>query len=198
MSLTLSIAERDAFQALRSFLIAILPDGTEVVKNQGNRVPEPTSDDFVRMTPLFRDRIETNVTTYRDGYPSGPSVKDVLQPTKFTVQLDVHGPASGDNAQLITTLFRDEYAVDQFAAAAPGLAPLYSSEARQIPFTNGEQQIETRWTVDLVMQINPVVTVPQEFADKLEIGTAGNPVTATTKQPKAWSGLKPVDTAKPL
>lgn len=37
-----------------------------------------------------------------------------MQPTEVTVQLDVHGPNSSDNAQIITTLFRDDYAVEQF------------------------------------------------------------------------------------
>ena len=37
-----------------------------------------------------------------------------LQPTRVTIQLDVHGPNSADNAQTISTLFRDDYAVQFF------------------------------------------------------------------------------------
>lgn len=91
------------------------------------------------------------------------------QATMVTVQLDVHGPSSADNAQFISTLFRDMYACDFFTALQPELQPLHASEPRQVPFVNGEAQVEYRWSVDAVMQANPIVTVPQRFADQVEI-----------------------------
>ncbi|NPT59102.1 phage neck terminator protein [Paraburkholderia elongata] len=91
-------------------------------------------------------------------------VKSMLQPAKVTVQLDVHGPASADNAAIITTLFRDEYGVTAFASSGFDVTPLYTSDPRQMPFLNGEQQVEERYVVDAVMQTNPIVTVPQQFA----------------------------------
>ena len=106
--------------------------------------------------------------------PSGAlaaGTNQVLTPTRLTVQLNVHGPASGDNVQVIQTLFRDQYAVDAFAAANPAVAPLYTSEPRQIAFENAEAQYEERWSIDLELQINPVVQVGQQFADQL-IATA--------------------------
>ena len=96
-------------------------------------------------------------------------IKSALQSTMVTVQLDVHGPASADNTQIITTLFRDEYACTFFSDLQPALQPLYTSDPRQAPFINGEAQVEYRWTVDAVMQANPVVTVPQQFADEVVI-----------------------------
>lgn len=229
MSVTLSLTESQTFTALRLFLLSIMPAGMEVVKSQDNRVPEPVGPDFITMTPLFRERLETNVDTYSDtaftGSISGNTltVTDVslgaikvgaqllgnnlaantavtafgsgtggvgtytvtpsqtvasqvmasgtqmlLQPTKVTIQLDVHGPNSGDNAQIISTTWRDEYAVDQFATSGFDVTPLYASDPHQVPFMNGEQQFENRWVVDLVMQANPIVTATQQFADQLE------------------------------
>jgi hypothetical protein len=49
--------------------------------------------------------------------PSGTlasGVKSSMQSTQMTIQLDVHGPSSGDNAQIISTLFRDEFATTFF------------------------------------------------------------------------------------
>lgn len=91
------------------------------------------------------------------------------QATMVTVQLDVHGPSSADNAHRITTLFRDSYACDFFAALEPALQPLHADDAKQAPFINGEAQVEYRWVVDAVMQANPIVTVPQRFADEVLI-----------------------------
>ncbi len=91
------------------------------------------------------------------------------QSTMVSVQLDVHGPVSADNVQRITTLFRDAYACEFFAALEPALQPLYADDAKQIPFINGEAQVENRWVIDAVMQANPIVTVPQRFADEVLI-----------------------------
>ena len=64
-----------------------------------------------------------------------------------------------------------------FSEGASGfdIAPLFASEPRQVPFLNEAQQVETRWSVDLVMQVNPLVTVPQDFAQSLDISTTGIP-----------------------
>jgi hypothetical protein len=90
--------------------------------------------------------------------------KTAEQYTQVTVQLDIHGPASANNAQIISTLFRDEYAVTMFEQSGIDMAPLYTSDPRQIPFLNGEQQIEERYIVDAVVQVNPIVTIPQQMA----------------------------------
>lgn len=92
--------------------------------------------------------------------------KSMTQPTKMTIQLDVHGPASADNSQVIGTAFRDQYAVDSLAASGSAIAPLYAGEPHQMPYLNGEQQIEERWAVDIVLQANIVITLP------VQLGTA--------------------------
>jgi len=92
---------------------------------------------------------------------------EIEQYTQVTVQLDVHGPSSADNAQVITTLFRDQYASQMFYQSGFDMAPLYTSDPRQSPFMNGEQQYEDRWTIDLVLQANPVLSVPLQFAVEL-------------------------------
>ena len=88
-----------------------------------------------------------------------------LQPTEVVVQADVHGPNSANNAQTITTLFRDDYAT---TLMPPNIQPLFAEERGQMPFINAEQQWETRWVIDLHLQLNPVVRTPQEYADQLE------------------------------
>jgi hypothetical protein len=231
MSIALSLTESQTLTALRTFLLAVLATGTEVVRGLDNRVPEPEGVNFVTMTPILRNRIGTNVDTYSDcaftgsitgatltvtnmslgtiavgatlfgtGILAGTTIaaqgtgtggvgtytvspsqtvaseimacgsKNMLQSTKVTVQLDIHGPASGDNAAIITTAFRDDYAVESFVSSGFDVAPLYADDGNQVPFLNGEQQIEERWVVDCVMQCNPVVAVPQQFFTAATIG----------------------------
>lgn len=228
--INLSLTEDQAFTAIRTFLLAVLAPGTEVIQAQTNRVPEPFGTDFVVMTKSMRERLETNIDSYADAlftgsitgttlnisavtygslsvgstifgagiaanttitafgtgiggigsYTISPSqnissekiaagVFNSLQPVKFTVQLDIHGDLGADNAHIISTLFRDDYGVQLFKSSGFDVTPLYATEAKQLPFLNGEQQIESRWTMDIVVQCNPVVTVPQQFADQLAI-----------------------------
>ena len=202
MSASISILQNTVIVALGSFLKQIVPGASavpplvEIVFGQDNRTPEPTADNFIVMTPIFLTRLETTSNIYQDTYdpvgnPSG--INAACAPTQLTVQLDFHGPAGGDNAQIFTTLFRDQYGCDYFSQTTftlgeltnstganitangnnldvPGLitaAPLYTSDPRQVPFDNGENQIEYRWSVDAEIQINPVVTVSQGFASNL-------------------------------
>lgn len=92
------------------------------------------------------------------------------QETKVTIQLDVHGPNSGNNAQMISTLFRSDYAVQQFQSQGFDITPLYADDPKQIPFINAEEQYETRWVIEAVLQVNPVVSVSQDFAGALSVG----------------------------
>lgn len=110
-----------------------------------------------------------------------------MQPTEITVQCDFHGPSSADNVQIASTLFRDDFAIQQFGAVAPpvgwqllapgdtlseiyvGIAPLYADDPRQSPFIDAESQYEDRWTLDACLQANQIVTAPQQFAATVRI-----------------------------
>ena len=93
-----------------------------------------------------------------------------LQPTMVTIQLDVHGPNSTDNGQVITTLFRDVFATDFFSTYPYAVTPLYIDDRGLQPFINGEAQYENRWVLDVHMQANIVVSTGLEYADTLDVG----------------------------
>lgn len=91
----------------------------------------------------------------------------VTQSTEVVMQVDVHGPNSADNAQTISTLFRDAYAVQQMAGT--GVTPLYADDPKQIPFITAAKQYDQRWIVEVHLEIDPTVFVPQEYADAATI-----------------------------
>jgi hypothetical protein len=233
----LSLTEAQIFKALGLFLTDVLPAGTPVFVAQENRVPEPHEVDFVSMTAILRERLETNVDSYdsaqdvqvltfatltitptvgdalvngtatatgtvtavagltvtvntltKQYFAIGDVVSDTthvgvvgtvtgiaygastsMQPIKMTIQLDVHGPLSGDNAQIISTLLRDAYGVDQFATSGFDVVPLYATDPHQMPFENAESQVEFRYTLDAVLQCNPIVTIQQQYGNALAI-----------------------------
>ena len=172
MPAVVSLSEKGVFTALRTVLLAWLPAGIEVFRAQANRVPQPIGTDYCTMTPVFRQRLDTNVVTFSDGFHQGQlTTRTDTQATQFSIQIDVYGPASGDNVQVVAALMRSDAAVDVFAAANPAVAPLFAGEPRQNPFADGEQQVEEHWSVDLSLQANIAVTTPQEFADTVAVAT---------------------------
>lgn len=234
-----SPTQSNAMAQMRSFLLAVLPAGVEVLQAQPNRVPEPQGANFVLMTPRALGRLRTNVDRYQDARfvgsiagstmtitavdpdlagrlavgsvvfgaglaagtkvtglgtgtggvgtyavapvqtiasrPLSAGVMTVEQGQQVTVQMDFHAdPAadvSGDMATTVATLFRDGFAVRQFAGQVPnyGVVPLCAGDPAQRPFFNDQQQAETRWVVEAMLQSNVVVSVPQEFADSADL-----------------------------
>lgn len=165
MSLALDLTETQVLAALRAFLTDVLPVGVAVIRGQVNRVPEVTTTDFVVMTLTLRRRLSTNVVI-----EDAIALTEVIRgPTELTIQCDIHGPDATDNTQLVATMWRSDYACRFFAASGLAIAPLYAADGAQMPFINGEAQYEDRWVLPLVMQVNPVVSTTQQFADTLAL-----------------------------
>ena len=230
-------SQPDLTTAIRTFLLAELPSGTEVVLGQINRVPEPASSNFVVMTPIRFDRLDTNLDESLDlkmtgsiagttltvtavsplspgtivvgsmifgaGVAAGTRVisfgngtggvgtyaisptqtlgsqtlsagrKAMTQAAQATVQLDFHSEdttLAGDMAQTIATLLRDEYGVAAFANQPSGVIPLLADDPRQMPFVNDQQQYEWRWVLEAKFQVNQQTSVPEEYADAVNVG----------------------------
>jgi hypothetical protein len=228
--LIVSPNQSNIFTVLRSYLLSVLPPGVDVLRSQVNRVAEPVGADFVMMTPLRQERLETNVDSFADclfnasiagniltvnsisigkisvgaqvfgiglsgtltivasaGGTGGPGnyqlngtaatpsqimaagLQALMQPTEWTIQLDCHGPNSSDNASIISTTFRDSYALNQFATSGFDVTPLYADDPKQVVFISDQEQMEDRWIVEACMQANQVVSISQQFADIVSV-----------------------------
>jgi hypothetical protein len=137
--------------------------------------PAPTIAQQLTGTPIG------GIGTYQLSSPQGTvgnqqmasGVQTYMQETEWTVQLDFHSANTADSAdmaQMVSTLFRDQYAVDAFAAQPGGVSPFYADDPRQVPFLNDAQQWETRYIVEAVMQANQIITLPQAFAAAAIVG----------------------------
>lgn len=112
---------------------------------------------------------EVNISQDVDSETMHVGGQSILQQTEIDVQLDFHGSSSADNAQVISTIFRDPYGVGLFEAAGDVAVPLYADDPRQMPFINSENQYEDRWIVEAVMQANPTISISQQFAGSLNV-----------------------------
>lgn len=94
----------------------------------------------------------------------------VQQNSELVVQMDFHSTgldySAGDNAMIVSTLLRDEFGVDFFAALEPpqnSVTPFYADDPKQIPFQNDQNQIEWRWVLEGKFQINQTTSIPQQY-----------------------------------
>ena len=166
--MTPTVTQSQIQTALRTFLLSVLPTGWEIFEGQDNRVPEPQITDFVVMTIISRQRLETNgyVYTPPPGTQLVPGSETITQAFQVTFQLDFHSANIGDSsdaAVMVSTLFRDDVAVQSFTDSGYPIAPLHADDPKQIPFINAEQQFETRWVLDAVLQVNAGVVWSQQF-----------------------------------
>lgn len=155
-----SVTVDNVIAALGAFLAPFVP-GAQVVRAQANRVAMP-SNPCVILTELLQVDLSVPDTTYA---PSTDSAA-IKGPSRIDVQIDFYGVQAGEFCKTFKTAFRSHWAYTHFPAA---IKPLYTSDGMQSPLITGEQQYESRWTLTASMQYNPVVTVPQDFADTLAL-----------------------------
>ena len=162
MTATVSLAQTDLQTILRSFILSLID--CEVIDGLDNGVPPPLNP-FIAITPLYFNRLATNMPTYQDP-GTGAGTSGVMQSIAYTWQIDCYGPQSSDWAAIITTMFRDGYGVDFMAPIA---APLYADDPKQFAIVDGEENFEQRWLITAVLQYNPVVTIPVQYFNVINI-----------------------------
>jgi hypothetical protein len=168
VTVTVSPTIDDVYSTLRAFLFDILGTGViEIFQTQDDRVGEPAVREFITMTPVRFPRLGTNF----ESLDVTGLQAILLQPQEFVMQLDIYGDNSYDYMSKITTMFRSNYGVEFFAGLNAAIAPLYHSDPHQMPFINAEQGYETRYSMDLSMQVNLTATTVTQSAVELSLDT---------------------------
>lgn len=170
MSATIDIKEIDLLIPLQAFLMDITGLTIDnVLDGQQNLTPMPLGD-FIIMTPMRQVGLSTNRVRYADNGVYGEGVQQNIRSTQWPCQIDCYGDGAADNAAIIGTLIRSEYACEWFRQNGNTLIPLYCSDPHQTTMINGEQQYESRWTMDFIGQYNPSVSTRQDFFDSITVG----------------------------
>lgn len=162
MTLVVSPTLNQLYAKLGDFLATVVPAGVPVIQMPTNRTSMPPAvPGFVGMVARVQARIMTNLDSWAD---IDPTTIEIEQALRLAVTLNCYGADSSDWAVMFATVLRDEYAV---APLKPILSPLYTDEPMFAPLVDGEEEYEARWIVPAFLQYNPVVSVPQQFADTL-------------------------------
>jgi hypothetical protein len=162
---TVSLTVDNVIDALANYIkpfIANIP----TIRAQVNRVSYPLGE-FALLTEVTQTEIETPTLIYN----ATDSKITVNNPSKIGVQIDLYGERSGDFCRAILSAFRSIYCYDNFPE---GIKPLYPSNARQMPLNDAEEQYVSRWMIVIYMQYNPLVELPQDFPDELEMNLIVN------------------------
>lgn len=154
---TSSITVDQVIDALANFIQPFTPDA-DVIRAQVNRVAMPKNPCVV-LTELLQVDL---MVPYIENQPE-VNTETVHGPTRIDIQIDFYGVQAGEFCKTVKSAFRSQWGFAQFPA---NIKPLYTSDGVQSPLITGEKQYESRWTLTASMQYNPIVTVPQEFADE--------------------------------
>ncbi|QDH17410.1 phage neck terminator protein [Swingsia samuiensis] len=155
-------SESDIYKIIGQWLLQFLPSGFEVLQGQLNRVPSPLTS-YVTMVIILRSRLATNGSDYT------ATERSITQPTILTMQISAFGQGASDAIHLISTLWRDNYATEFIGGLTDRISPLYASDPRQVTYVNEQSNYEDMWTIDLKMQVNFTVTIPNGSADKVTL-----------------------------
>jgi hypothetical protein len=159
---TATLTVDQVIDALKAFLTPFMQGGT-VARAQVNRVPLPSNPCCI-LTELRQSDLSAPATRYQ---PSADTAT-IYGPSMIVVQADFYGQQSGEFCKVSKTAFRSEWGFNQFVT---GIRPLYTSDGMQTPLLTGEEQYESRWTLEFHLQYNPTVVVPQQFADEASVAT---------------------------
>lgn len=165
MSALISITEDDLVDDLGAFADTLVD--FEVVRGQVNRVPTPKGSEYAVITPMGVVGLSTVRTNYDDPTPT-TGTREFTRPTQWSAQIDCYGEKAQDAALVLSIALRSQYGCE-FLADRGHAQPLHCTEPKQLPFITGENQYTERWSFDAVLQFNPTVTLPQQFADQLHV-----------------------------
>jgi len=172
MSLNVAPVQADLYRLVKTLVVTATGlDPSLVIQGQPNRAAmPPAAPGFVMMQATVTKRLRTNIDRWDLTAPANSI--DTEQGTQIRVQLDLYGESAGDWGVILCTLLRSEYACTILAGADPAnptCVPLYSADPFNAPLDDSEAQYESRWTLEAILQYNPVTTVPAQFADTLTV-----------------------------
>lgn len=152
----LNIADSDVYKGLCAFINLIVPVGTPIDQGQQNRVPMPSVDCVILTTIGAPTRIGTNYDQVE------PAETLITADFEYVVQADFYSQYAESWAMSAELLWRDKNA---WYGVPAGMKPLYSEGRMQLPLLGGENQWINRWTLTLVLDYKPTLTLATESAD---------------------------------
>lgn len=165
MSVQISITDNQLVEDLAAFFKTLVD--CDVVRGLPSWVPAPPRECVV-ITPLAAQGLSVPVMTYADPSPAAGK-RTMTQATQWSARVDGYGARALDLTLTLSIALCSQYGCE-FLGNLGRAQPLYAGELKQLPFESGASQTFERWSFDAVLQFNPSISVPQQFADHLHVG----------------------------
>ena len=171
MTTLLDISDDAIYTALSALIAVIVPGSTPINRGQQNRIPMPAEDCVYITTIGAPRRIGTNADQIVVNESQSPPVVtgfDALMTADFeyTIQADFYSPDAESWALAMELLWRDKIG---WALMPDGMKPLYSEGLQQLPIVGAENQWIQRWTMTLVLDYQPTLTLPIQAMTTAEV-----------------------------
>lgn len=159
---TVSIIVDEVIDALADYMTPFV--GTnKIIRAEVNRASPPNdSDGFIVLQEIQQTKIETPIL---DNDPAN-NLSSVTNVSNIIIQVDFYGENGGDYCNAFMMAFRSGYSYDSFP---DGIKPLYLEDAIQGSFITDSKQYSRRWIIRCHLAYNPIITLPQLYADDVEL-----------------------------
>jgi hypothetical protein len=158
------ISDDDVYDALIPIVAMLVPTGTPILRGQQNRVPMPSVPFAMLTTNGTPRRIGTNADSIEpvlvQGVLTGFNAEAVAD-FEYSVQVDFFAPEAESWATGLELLWLDKIAWNSMPA---GIKPLYSEGRMQLPLVGAETQWIQRWTMTLVLDYQPTLSLTTQAA----------------------------------
>ncbi|WP_313622838.1 LIC_12616 family protein [Achromobacter sp.] len=165
MGVQLSITEDQLVEDLVTFFTTLVD--CEVIRGRSDGMPSPQRECIV-ITPMVARGLSLPVSSYADPSPATGTLT-MTQATQWTARVEACGARAHDLALILSIALRSQYGCE-FLERLGRMQPLETGELGQLSLDGAENENFERWAFDAVLQFNPSITVPQQFADQLHVG----------------------------
>lgn len=156
---TINITKREIMRVLLPYFHDLCNAKDQVVAGLQNGVPLP--ENAIVMFPIFEENIGQKV----DYYDRQKGEAYILNNVKMRLQVDFYGNDAHERARKVSNAWHDMYTTEKFSI----LQPLYADGVRFMQFVNEKSQYEERYTIELYLQYNTVVTYDQKYVTEYEL-----------------------------
>jgi len=122
-----------------------------IIRGNVNRTSAPDGD-FIALTELRTKALNKPIETYSEYF------ENINEHNQIDIRIDFYGWELAGVTRSVHSSFRTLWSVQQFPNY---VVPLFASEPVKLAYENTEDQYEQRWFMDVSLQYNPTVSVPQ-------------------------------------
>jgi len=159
-TVALSPSEDQVFAAVYAAIVQLFDTSIQpnIFKGFQNMTSTPLAS-YIVISPSTKERQNQGARSY----DATNGLMNEERSTTYSYQIDCYGPAGPDYADIISIAWRSAWFANYAEDNALPFQVLYADEPQQLNIANAENQYEQRFMLKIYLQVNQVVSLPQQF-----------------------------------